>query len=263
MSEVESRPGSAMSPERRVGVTVSVALILGGGWWAASELTGSDETMQLEFPVSGTSLRVESSDTDIEMRAGDVSKITVTRKAERNVFSDDPEEKYEDGVLELKKTGCGFLSFGSCDTDYVIQIPKDLAVFAETSSGEILAIGLEKGAQLKTSSGRIELHTVGGEIQAETSSGDIEGQALPEGQFRAKSSSGEIELEFASAPLSIGAETSSGEVKIELPGADTYAVEAETDSGDTDNRLKHDPAAIRKIRAKTSSGDVRLEYAGP
>ena len=263
MSEVESRPGSAMSPERRIGVAVSVALILGGGWWAASQLTESDETKQLEFPVSGTSLRVETSDNDVEIRTGDVSKITVTRTAARNVFSDDPEENYEDGVLELKKTGCGFLSFGSCDTHYVIQIPKDLAVKVETSSGEIVAIGLEKGAELKTSSGKIELHTVSGDIKAESSSGDIEGQALSEGQYQAKSSSGEITLEFASAPLAVDAETSSGEVKIEVPGADTYAVEVETNSGETDNLLKQDPAATRKIRAKSSSGDVKLEYAGP
>ncbi|WP_328996476.1 DUF4097 domain-containing protein [Kribbella sp. NBC_01245] len=263
MSEVESRPGSSMTPERRIGVTVSVALILGGGWWAASQLTQSDETKQLEFPVSGTSLRVETSNNDIEIRTADVSKITVTRKAERNVFSDDPEENYEDGVLELKKTGCGFLSFGGCDTNYLIQIPKDLAVKVETSSGEILAIGLEKGADLKTSSGRIELHTVSGDITAESSSGDIEGQTLGEGQYRANSSSGEIGLEFARAPVSVDAETSSGEVKIELPGADTYAVDVKTNSGETDNRLKQDPAATRKIRAKSSSGDVKLQYAGP
>lgn len=263
MSEVESRPGSTMSQERRIGITVSVALILGGGWWAASQLTESDETAQLEFPVSGTSLRVESNNNDVEIRPGDVSKITVTRNAQRNVFSRDPEEKYEDGVLELKDTGCGFLSIGGCDTNYVIQIPKDLAVKVETSSGEILAIGLEKGAELKTSSGRIELHTVSGDIKAESSSGDIEGQTLGEGQYQTKSSSGDLQLEFGAAPVSVDAETSSGEVKIEVPGADTYAVEVETDSGENDNKLKQDPAATRKIRAKSSSGDVKLEYAGP
>ncbi|MFC0626623.1 DUF4097 family beta strand repeat-containing protein [Kribbella deserti] len=263
MSEIDSRPGSAMTSERRFGVAVSVALILGGGWWAVSQLTESEQTKQLEFPVSGTSLRIESSDNDLEIRSGDVSQITVSRKAERNLFSDDPEESYKDGVLELKDTGCGFLSIGGCDTEYVIVIPKNLALKVDNSSGEILAVGLSNGADLKTSSGQIELHGVSGEVKAQTSSGSIEGQALGEGQYRAKVSSGDVELEFAAAPSSVDAESSSGDVTIEVPGADVYAVEAETSSGETDNLLKQDPAATRKIRAKSSSGDVKLEYGRP
>ena len=261
MSEVENRPVGTMGTERRFGVAISLALILGGGWWAAAELTGSTATERMAFPVQGSSLVLEASDADVEIRSGDVSRITVERKTERNVFSSEPIEKYEDGKLELQDTGCGFLSFGSCDTGYVVVVPQDLAVKAENTSGDLTVTDLSKGADLRTSSGGIEIRAVGGEVRLNTSSGGIEGQDLGDGRYAAEVSSGDIELEFRTAPASVDAESSSGDVAIRVPGDDTYAVDAGTSSGDTESSLKQDPAAPRKIRAKTSSGDITLEYA--
>jgi hypothetical protein len=263
MSEVDSRPAGTVSNERRFGVAISLALILGGGWWAAAELTEAKGTDKLEYPVFGTSLLVDARDADVEIRTGDVSQITVTRKTARNVFSSDPVEKYEGGKLELRKTGCGFLSFGTCDTDYLIVVPRELAVKAESSSGDLTAADLPKGVDLRTSSGGIEVTSVGGDVRLTTSSGGVEGQALADGRYEIVVSSGDIDLRFRQAPASVDAESSSGDVSIEVPAdGEAYAVDADTSSGDTESKLNEDAAAERKIRAKTSSGDVKLEYAG-
>ncbi|MGH3369293.1 MAG: DUF4097 family beta strand repeat-containing protein [Nocardioidaceae bacterium] len=262
MSEVESPPAGAISKERRFGVAISSALILGGGWWAAAEMTEAKGTDTLEYPVSGASVVVDARDADVEVRSGDVSQITVTRKTERNVFSSDPEEKYEGGRLELRKTGCGFLSFGTCDTNYLIVVPREVAVRAESSSGDLTAAELLKGVDLRTTSGSIEVRSVGGDVQLKTSSGGVEGQELADGRYVIEVSSGDIDLRFRQPPASVDAESSSGDVSIEVPAGDqAYAVDADTSSGDTESQLKQDPCAERKIRAKSSSGDVLLEYA--
>jgi DUF4097 and DUF4098 domain-containing protein YvlB len=261
MSEVQSRPGGTMSMERRYGIAISVALILGGAYWAMTGLTEDSKTSKDTYPVQGTVLTIDSGSADLELRSGDVREITVDRKFSRNMFGSDPAEKYEDGKLEIRDTGCGFLSFG-CDTDYVVTIPKDLNVTVGSSSGDLQVSDLPGGATLKTTSGNIEAHKIGGALTMNSSSGDLEGSDLDASSVTTESSSGSLELTFLSAPSSVQAETSSGDVTVVLPtGTETYKVDTDTSSGDESTEVKMDPASTRTITAKTSSGDVTVEYA--
>ena len=261
MSQVQGRPTSTMSPERRYGIAISVALILGGVYWALTGLTEDSKSSQASYPVQGDSLVVEAKSTNVEVRVGDVSDVRVDRQFERNLFGSDPKEKYDDGKLELRDTGCGPLSFG-CETHYILTVPKDLNVTLESSSGDIKASGLEDGANLKSSSGDIEVHDVGGSLWLESSSGDLEADGLTATSVTTKSSSGSAELEFANAPQSVDSEASSGDVTIRVPNdTGAYKVDTETSSGDESATVTADPAATRTIDAKTSSGDVTVEYA--
>ena len=261
MSQVQGRP--LMSTERRFGIAISVALILGGIYWALTGLTESTKTSQDSYQVQpGDALTVESRSADIEVRAADVSEIKVERQFERNVFGSDPTEKYENGKLELRDTGCGFLSFG-CDTHYVLTVPKDLKLTLQSTSGDVTVSGLTEGADLKSSSGSIEVQNVGGpQLRMESSSGDLEAHGLSATSVSTQSSSGSVDLDFTQAPQSVEAEASSGDVTIQIPpGDETYKVDTETSSGDEDSGgIKKDPNAPRTITARTSSGDVTVEY---
>lgn len=261
MSEVQSRPASTMSTERRYGIAISVALILGGVYWALTGLTEDTKVSQDAYAVEGQALTIEARSADVEVRSGDGSEIKIERQFERNVFGSDPKEKYEDGKLELRDTGCGFLSFG-CDTKYVLTVPKDVKVTLESSSGDLKVSGLQAGADLKSSSGNIEVHTIGGALQMESSSGDLEAQDLTATTVSTQSSSGSVDLDFVKAPQSVEAEASSGDVTIRIPreGTEGYKVDADTSSGDEASSILHDPASARTITAKTSSGDVTIEY---
>ncbi len=260
MSEVQGRPASTMSTERRYGIAISVALILGGVYWALTGLTEDTKVSQDSFAVEGQALSVDARSADVEVRAGDGSEIKLERKFERNVFGSDPKEKYENGKLELRDTGCGFLSFG-CDTNYVLTVPRDVKVTLEGSSGDLKVSGLEAGADLKSSSGSIEVHNVGGALTMESSSGDLEAQALKATTVSTNSSSGSVELDFATQPQSVEAESSSGDVTIRIPpGTDAYKVDSDTSSGDEATSIRSDPSATRTIKAQTSSGDVTIEY---
>jgi hypothetical protein len=257
MSEVQGRP---MSMERRYGIAISVALILGGAYWALTGLTEGTKTGQGSYPVQGGALTVHTNSANLELRSGDVLEITVTKKFERNAFGSDPSEKYADGKLEIKGTGCGFLSFG-CTTDYVVTVPKDLKVTIESSSGDLKASDLPAGASLKTSSGGIEVHRIGGDLSLKSSSGRLEAYDLTASSVTSQSSSGSVELNFAAVPSSVQAKSSSGDLDVRLPnGSETYKVETDSSSGDESARVKTDPASTRTITAKTSSGNVTVEY---
>jgi hypothetical protein len=260
MSEVQGRPASTMSTERRYGIAISVALILGGVYWALTGLTEDTKVSQDTYAVEGQALSIDARSADVEVRSGEGSEITLERKFERNVFGSDPKEKYEDGKLELRDTGCGFLSFG-CDTNYILTVPKDVKVTLEGSSGDLKVSGLQAGADLTSSSGSIEVHNVGGALTMESSSGDLEAQALKATTVSTHSSSGSVELDFSAQPQSVEAESSSGDVTIRIPsGIDPYKVDTDTSSGDEAMSIRSDPAATRTITAQTSSGDVTIEY---
>jgi hypothetical protein len=260
MSDVQRRPAGTMSTERRYGIAISVALILGGLYWALTGVTEGTKTGQDSFQVQGDTLRIENSSAELEVRAGDGPDIKVERQFERNVFGSAPKEKYEGGRLELRDSGCGFLSFG-CKTSYILTVPKDVKVAVKSSSGDVTVSGLPSGVDLKSSSGSIEVHDVGGSLRLEASSGDIDAQGLTATTVSTQSSSGSVDLDFSEAPQSVEAKASSGDVSIRIPSGDeAYQVDTHTSSGDESANVKIDPNATRTIQAKTSSGDVTIEY---
>ncbi|GAA1527282.1 DUF4097 family beta strand repeat-containing protein [Kribbella lupini] len=262
MSEVQGRSSGAMTPERRFGIAISVALILGGAYWALTNLTEEAKATQGSYPVQGTSLTVVSKSSDVEVVAGDVREIKVERKFKKTVFGSNPKESYRDGKLEVKSSGCTFMSLG-CSTDYLITVPKDLKVSVDNTSGTVKVSDVAEVGKLKTTSGDIEVHGVGGgEITLDATSGDIEGGALTAKKVHSKTTSGKVELTFAAAPDEVQAQGTSGDVTVLVPeGVETYKVDADTSSGDERTELRTDPAATRTITAKTSSGDVTVEYA--
>lgn len=262
MSEVEGRPAGTMSTERRYGIAISVALILGGVYWALTSLTENTKTSEQTYPVVGTSLSIETRSSNLQVQSGDVSQIMVHRRIERNALGSDPKEKYEDGKLEIRDSGCGFLSFG-CDTEYVVTVPRDLSVTIDSNSGDLKVAGLGGTTTLKSSSGGIEAQQISGDLTLESSSGDLEATDLSSGSVTGKSSSGSIQLVFRTAPTKVQLESSSGDVSVRLPaGDDSYKVETDSSSGDENTNVKMDPAATRTIKVETSSGDATVMYGG-
>jgi hypothetical protein len=251
-----------MSVERRYGIAISVALILGGAYWALTGLTEGTKNSQTSYPVQGGSLLVKGGSATVEVRPGDGTEVKIDRQSERNVFGSDPKEKYDEseGKLELDSGGCGFLSFG-CKTTYVLTVPRDLKLTVESSSGDMTVSGIEGATELKSSSGDIEVHDVGGPLDLKSNSGELEADGLSATSVTAHSSSGSTSLDFTEAPQTVEAKTSSGDVSIRLPsGAEAYKVDTDTSSGDESANVKIDPNASRTITAKTSSGDVSIEY---
>ncbi|GAA1164194.1 hypothetical protein GCM10009630_72960 [Kribbella jejuensis] len=251
-----------MSTERRYGIAISVALILGGVYWALTGLTSGARSDQSSYPVDGTTLLVKGGSATVEVLPGDGTEVKVERQFERNVFGSDPQEKYDADAhrLQLDGGGCGFLSFG-CKTSYVLTVPRNVQLTVESNSGDVTVSGMRAGTTVKTSSGDIAVHDVGGPLDLRSSSGDLDADALNSTSVTTSTSSGSATLEFAVAPQSIESKSSSGDVSIGIPAGDeAYKVDTKTSSGDESANVKSDPAATREITARTSSGDVSIDY---
>ncbi|TDD58385.1 hypothetical protein E1263_19390 [Kribbella antibiotica] len=261
MSDVQGRPASTMSAERRYGIAISVALILGGVYWALTGLTEGTKSGQSTYKLAEHSLVVEGGSISVEIRPGDGDELKIDRQFERNAFGSDPEDSFKDGTLRLKEANCGFLSF-NCKTSYVLTVPRDVKLTVKNNSGSVKVSGMTGDTELKTNSGDIVAQSLGGSLRMESSSGSIAADGLTAGKVTTKSSSGSADLEFSEAPQSVDAKSSSGDVTIMLPAGDeSYHVETDTSSGDNERNVKVDPGSTRSLKAKTSSGDIDIEYS--
>jgi hypothetical protein len=270
--------------DRRIGLwiggTLAVLLVLWTGLQVAGWAIGTvsrNEHHVLAGPVHALRVQVDSGDLTV-LPATD-GRVTVDSRAKGTLWL--PHAKVRmDGDTVRVGGDCPAISIGRCQLSFVVHVPAGVPVTAHTSSGDVRASGLSApadlsassgdveadelsgGARLSTSSGDVVARGVSGTLHMETSSGDLEGAALKAPSVSADVSSGDIDLDFAVAPVRVDAVSSSGDVNVLVPrvAGTAYRVDVDTSSGDNTVGVATDPASARTLRAVTSSGDVRVAY---
>jgi DUF4097 and DUF4098 domain-containing protein YvlB len=76
---------------------------------------------------------------------------------------------------------------------------------------------------------------------------------------RATTDAGDVDLDFTTQPVSIAANSDSGDVRVTVPAGGEYRVDATTKAGDVNVRgvLRND-RALRSISATADAGDVTV-----
>jgi DUF4097 and DUF4098 domain-containing protein YvlB len=184
----------------------------------------------------------------------------------------------KDGATVRIDGNCPQISFGPCHARIVIRVPADTEVDVRSGSGDVTATGLTGKVKLETGSGDVNATALTGESDLHTSSGDVNVQALrgdtdlrtgsgdinaadtSTRSLTADTASGDVELDFETAPDLVDASTGSGDVEVSVPEGGAYRVEPDPGSGEYRPNIKTDPAATRIIRAQTSSGDITVGY---
>jgi len=103
---------------------------------------------------------------------------------------------------------------------YVIHLPADARVEAQTVSGKLEASEIEGGLRVSTVNGSVHIRDAGGEVEASTVNGSIEAQlgALADGRYRFSSTNGSVSLWLpASAGGELEAQTVNGSVTTDFP----------------------------------------------
>ena len=129
-----------------------------------------------------------------------------------------------------------------CRVDYRIELPRQSAVTAHSSAGEI------------------ELTGVGGRVDARTEAGRIAGRDLAAAVVSARTSAGEVDLHFAEVPDDVTATTAAGQGRVRLPRGATYDVDADTGVGHTDVAVDTSARSPHTIAARSEAGSVRVAY---
>lgn len=223
----------------------------------------------------------------VEISAYDGEEIKVTESAARTLAENEKLRwKLDKGVLRLR-----YCALGTCNMQskaLTVLIPESLclerlevnATSAELTlnalpvSGEVNFDSVSGGVRARgLACERLNISTVSGEAEVEGSmerlrysstSGGMRADGLPEGcAVETDTVSGNMELRFAGCPGDIEADSTSGNVKLYLPGHVGFELDYDSVSGGLDCdfpglRGVYGSRAMFSINVDTTSGDLDI-----
>jgi hypothetical protein len=223
-------------------------IVLGSAFTAVVLVAGAFQVVVFGVPWLGDSvierdtyteeidkIVIAADSSDFLIRGSGRSDVLVSR--ELTWHSDRPrsEESVSGGVLTITPIDCE--GRGTCSIDYTIEVPADVDLEVQASSGDIETLSLAGPQKLHTDSGDIEVHKSRGPLDADASSGDIE--------------------VVTDQPSTVTANASSGDIEIMLPRAD-YNVTTSAGSGDVVVTVARDDDSPYVVTASTGSGDITI-----
>ncbi|MEV7021314.1 DUF4097 family beta strand repeat-containing protein [Kitasatospora sp. NPDC093558] len=165
---------------------------------------------------------------------GGGSAVQVTET--QNYKGDAPRTTHEvkDGVLRLT------YDCDSCGVGYDVQVPAGTKVSVKQTTGGVRLIGLAA------------------EVDASVGNGGVEATGLTSQQVRLSATNGGVRADFASAPAKVEARTANGGVRLKVPAAAEYAVDAQAGVGGVDLGIPSKTGAARSITARAETGGVTV-----
>jgi hypothetical protein len=147
----------------------------------------------------------------------------------------------EGSTLTVSAECPGTSTLNRCKADLDLAIPFDADVVVRGDSGDISA------------------ERLAGHLELTTDSGDVAGRDLNPTTVKATTDAGNVDLEFATQPVSVHANSDSGDVDVTVPAGGEYRVDATTTAGDVkvEGILRNDHAG-RTITATADAGDVTV-----
>lgn len=265
------------------GLLVAAFLVVAINSIVAMALTRSSTTTT-ELPAEATSIAVSVPYGDVTIRETDTDVPRLTVEATGTGLRGGAEpvvNTRDDGVsveVPRQRGDNGWFGFNSSDQDVVLEVPADGTErqFSATSDyGDLDSRVDASSIDLDTSYGEVRASGSVGTATLTTSYGDIEVEDLAvDGSLSAESSNGDISLELREdvAPVgTIRAETDFGNVDVDVPDVGDpgyYLANLSTDFGEEENDLR-DSSAAQPVEAgdepvtvdlQSSNGDVRIGY---
>lgn len=274
-------PYRTSRPVRRllfgVGSLLTLLMILWGSAQALDRLSIEEERIARSYAgVTAIDLRHAHGDVDLVRASG---RRTIVAIDSRHGFlsSHQREDTLRAGELRLRGS-CDFVTLGTCEENYRVEVPRGVTVSVRTSAGETTARGLRGGdLELRSSAGPVTgtdirarlvtLRSNAGPVKASgiraehlvlrSSAGGVDVERSVARIVTAESAAGQTSVELLRAPLRIDASSSAGGVEVFVPNG-VYDVDARTSAGEESVQVRQRPGARRKIRAHSSAGDVNV-----
>lgn len=222
------------------GVVIGSTGALFGAVLAINTLLDSQKTDEYTVSEPVDELIVSADSGNVEIVATSAERVTVHQTTHWVTDEPTPKKTVSNGVLTLADECGGWGLQFRCETDYRIEVPRNLAVSIKADAGDVTVTGL---------AGRVTL---------ESDAGNVEGTELDASHVQASTDAGDVRLSFATAPTSVDAETDAGDLDIDLPHAE-YALDLDTDAGDTsvEGIVRYD-LAPHSVSAETDAGDLTI-----
>jgi DUF4097 and DUF4098 domain-containing protein YvlB len=223
-----------------LGTVLLTASALGlGGCHTSNVSSTKRNSYTVTEPVA--SLKVDNPIGATRVEGTDVTTVSVTEQLSYAGNPPQTSHSISDGQLALTYACSSRVSNSHvCSVDYVIKVPRGVAVQIGGNVGDTTLTGLA------------------GQLTATSNAGDINGTGLAGGAVSARASAGAITLRFTAPPTTVNAQARVGSVEVQLPGGTTYAVDAGSRVGDVEVTVQRDPGSTHHISAHSEVGAVTV-----
>lgn len=216
-----------------------------------------DKTEQQTYqrPITNLKMNVESG--DVTVRAGQDGQVSVERHFKWSGAAPTFAEEWNGEQLNIT-TDCPD-NQRNCSLGYVVYLPSTVVADIHTNAGNIDIEGMTGELRLATSAGNVDISGAQGKVWSRVNDGNISmfGQSA---ETDLQTDSGNIDVRFSAAPTQVKAKTAAGNIDIVVPFGDTYAVRADTSSGQRTVSVQQESTAVRHIDAQASVGNVTVRH---
>ena len=226
-------------------------------------------------PQPVTSLTVQSDGGQVQVAAGQVSRVQITETIMYDHQGDGltvVAQSVSGGRLSLSDPAC---ANSDCSVNFSLTVPFGVTVSVATQGGPAAVSGVA-GANLDTGGGPARVSLIGGPLTVSTEGGplvlrgvtgplraDIGGGTLLAQDVAAATATvttggGSAMVTFAAAPESVSVSTDGGAAILAVPGG-PYAVAADSDGGPQSVAIATDPDARAALAVTSGGGPLRIE----
>lgn len=252
-------------------------MTLGYGPVNASAEPQAVTTRTVTVPQPVTSLTVQSYGGQVQVAAGQVSRVQVTETILYGHQGDRPPAvalSVSGGRLSLSARAC---DNADCGASFSLTVPFGITVSVATQGGPAAVSGVA-GANLDTGGGPasatliggpltvttgggpLVLRGVAGPLHADTNGGTLTAQDIASATATVTTGGAAAMVTFAAAPRLVSVSTDGGPAVVAVPGG-PYAVAADSDGGPQSVGIATDPAAHASITVTSGGGPLRVEPA--
>ena len=220
----------------------------------------TESTWSEAHPIS--SVRVDATSGDVQIGPGAAGQARVRESLHWVLHRPSVQETWDGDNLVVTVAcdgGGGSLLPNQCSADLDITVPASVPVTVTSRSGGVSVGGMNGSIQAETDSGDIQLTGDSGAITAHAISGSVAGRGLTGTEANVQVESGDIELDYVTAPQRVVSRVVSGDTLILVPRGGGYIVSGQSISGgrDIDQTLTNNESS-HVISADSVSGDVAV-----
>jgi len=234
-------------------------------------------TRTVTVPQPVTSLTVQDNGGEVQVTAGQVSRVQVTETIMYDHQGNGPPavaQSVSGGRLTLSDPACANVN---CSVNFSLTVPFGVTVSVATQGGPATVSGVA-GANLDTGGGPARVSLIGGPLtvsteggplmlrgvtgplRADTGGGTLLAQDVTSATATFTTGGGPATVSFAAAPESVSVSTDGGPALLAVPGG-PYAVAADSGGGAQSVAIATDPDARPTLAVSTGGGPLRIEPA--
>ncbi|MFG3435923.1 DUF4097 family beta strand repeat-containing protein [Nonomuraea sp. NPDC047897] len=206
------------------------------------------------FPHAGAQVTITSAMGGLRVMPGAAGEVRVDRWLRGKAARDDNASwSFDRGGLRLS-ADCTIV-FGDCGARYHVRVPPGVRVVVRGAEDGVVVRDLAQDVEV-TSPGPIRVYGTTGRLRLAGGDSLIAGDRLRSADVEARTTTGTINLSFATPPDRLEMRSGDGRVTATVPDG-PYRVTATSTDGRKRSQLKSTPSE-RTIVATTGTGDIRL-----